>query len=214
MTFTQINDLLGIKESYEMPERLLKILLTGAEELFDKFMECSSDLTKDLFNEYFQTEHGDRDKLKQDFTPQSVAHIVSELTINSNNTADICSGTGTLTIKQWCNKNTKDSFYHLEEYSSRAIPILLFNLAIRGMNAEVIHCDVLSRETFVVYLVENNGKYSRIKKVDEPLKTRKYGNVIMNPPYSVKWSGQSDERLQIMELLQKAKEIMLLSCMA
>lgn len=206
MTFTQINELLGIKESYEMPEKLLNILLNGnTEELFDKFMECSNDLSQDLFNEYFQTEHGDRDKLKQDFTPQSVAHIVSELTGEGNNTADICSGTGTLTIKQWNNKHSKDKFYHLEEFSSRAIPILLFNIAIRGMNAEVIHCDVLSREVFAVYLVENNGKYSKIKKLKKQQEPRKYDNVIMNPPYSVKWSGQDDERFTGYGVAPKSK---------
>jgi hypothetical protein len=39
--------------------------------------------------------------------------------------------------------------------SDRAIPFLLFNLSIRGCNANVLHIDSLGRRCKAAYLVEN-----------------------------------------------------------
>mgnify|MGYP007063209890 FL=1 len=44
----------------------------------------------------------------------------------------------------------------LEEKSERALPFLLFNLSIRGINAIVIHGDSLSREVNNVYYLLND----------------------------------------------------------
>lgn len=51
-----INNLLEIKESYELPDKLMALLLDNNSmiKLFDKFMEYDVDLTKDLFRDYFQ----------------------------------------------------------------------------------------------------------------------------------------------------------------
>ncbi|HAK1366479.1 TPA: SAM-dependent DNA methyltransferase, partial [Listeria monocytogenes] len=38
----------------------------------------------------------------------------------------------------------------------RALPFLLFNLLIRGMNATVIHGDALTREAKQVYFIQND----------------------------------------------------------
>jgi hypothetical protein len=40
--------------------------------------------------------------------------------------------------------------------SDRAIPFLLFNMAIRGMNGAVVQCDSLEREAKEAYFVRNN----------------------------------------------------------
>lgn len=48
-------------------------------------------------------------------------------------------------------------WYHLEELSDRAIPFLLFNSAIRGMNAEIIQCDSLSRKAKRAFYVKNDS---------------------------------------------------------
>ena len=51
-----INNLLEIKESYELPDKLMTLLSDNHSMimLFDKFMEYDIDLTKDLFRDYFQ----------------------------------------------------------------------------------------------------------------------------------------------------------------
>lgn len=56
ITNQTINNLLEIKESYELPDKLMSLLLDNNSmiKLFDKFMEYDIDLTKDLFRDYFQ----------------------------------------------------------------------------------------------------------------------------------------------------------------
>ena len=55
---------------------------------------------------------------------------------------------------KWNENN--DLKFICKEYDSRVIPFLLFNLAIRNIDAEVIHCDVLSDE---------NSKHTGRKRV-------------------------------------------------
>lgn len=128
-----VNELLGISESYEMPVRLMEILQNKIhrEELFEKFLEIKQDLSYDWFTDYYQQEQGDREALKQDFTPDCIGEIISRINGSAGSIADICAGTGGLTIKLW--QSNRNSFFHCEELSSRAIPVLLFNLAIRGI---------------------------------------------------------------------------------
>ena len=79
----KINQLLGITDSYQAPDRLMKILLGDREEredIFRKFLEVFDyDVNYDWFNEYFQDEHANRKKLKQDFTPTDVSNLITKL---------------------------------------------------------------------------------------------------------------------------------------
>ena len=54
----EINNILQIKESYEMPSRLMEILNNKVcrENIFDKFMEFDLDMNCDWFTEYYQQE--------------------------------------------------------------------------------------------------------------------------------------------------------------
>ena len=188
MNAETINGILGIQESYKMPDRLMNILMSEDKDAyFDRFMEVGEDLKHDWFNEYYQNEHGDRDKLKQDFTPDSVCEIAMEIIELKEPILDMCSGTGALTIRAW-NKGHND-FYCIE-YAERAIPVLIFNLAIRNIKATVFHADAITREVFNVYILNPGEKYSEIiKSEDKSLIRFTCGSCIMNPPYSLKWDG-------------------------
>ena len=171
ITTEQINALLGIKESYQASDVLMKILFDKArrEELFNRFLEIDWDLNKDMFHVYFEEEHANKKKYAQDFTPDSISTLVSKL-IDAESKGmgglrmDVASGTGSLVIKKWVDDRMKHTpfdyypsmyFYQCEELSDRALPFLLFNLMIRGMNAIVIHGDSLSREAKQVYFIQN-----------------------------------------------------------
>ena len=80
ITNQTINNLLEIKESYELPDKLMSLLLDNNSmiKLFDKFMEYDIDLAKDLFRDYFQENHADRKGLKQDYTPDAICKIISK----------------------------------------------------------------------------------------------------------------------------------------
>ncbi|WCG32969.1 N-6 DNA methylase [Enterococcus dispar] len=192
----QINHLLGIKESYQASDALTKILFDKdkREELFKSFLAEDCNLEKDWFHVYFEEEHANKLKYAQDFTPDSIALLLSRLIGDkSGMRMDVASGTGSLVIKKWHEDCLAHSpfdfrpsmyFYHCEELSDRAMPFLLFNLMIRGMNAVVIHGDTLTREAKQVFFIQNDSddfmKFSNInvmphsKQVEEVFDIRRW----------------------------------------
>ncbi|HAP3436789.1 N-6 DNA methylase [Enterococcus sp. FR042] len=168
LTTEKINELLGVDDAYKAPEALMNILLSRdkREIVFNKFLEIENDLTFDWFHYYFQDEHADRKVKKQDFTPNSIGDLLSRLAGTGPGAIhDVAAGTGGLTIKKWqSDRNSigffiykpSMTFYELEELSDRAIPFLIFNLAIRGMNATIVHGDSLDRKIKQIYFLQNS----------------------------------------------------------
>lgn len=167
----KINDLLGIKDSYQAPQRIMDILYSGIEDrnkVFINFLEAfDKDVTYDWFHDYFQDEHADRKKHKQDFTPQSISKLLGEIVGSEGNTYyEPAAGTGGILIERWNQDRMKhspfdyeprDYYYTAEELSDRTIPFLLFNMLIRGMNGNVIQCDVLTRESTGAFFIQNDA---------------------------------------------------------
>ena len=189
LSIETINNLIGIDESYKAPIKLQRILNGSNKriELFNQFLEKEKDLSFDWFTDYFQEEHSDRKNKKQDFTPDGIVKLVSSLLGNFKINADICAGTGGLTIKRW-SENHNGKFY-CEEFSDRAIPFLLFNLMIRNIDAVVFHGDSLARSVKHIYKLTKGVKFSSLEEINEQSVT-KADTVIMNPPYSLKWNPQ------------------------
>lgn len=164
-----IHKILGITESYKAPERIMEILKGDLEvrnSIFLQFLEYFKyDVDNDWFHQYFMDEHADRKVNKQDFTPMSIANLLAKITSNKGeNVYDVCCGTGGLTICKWANDRNNIGFmkykpsmffYELAELSDRTVPFLLFNLAIRGMNAKVVHGDILEKKTKTTYFILN-----------------------------------------------------------
>lgn len=100
MTTESINNLFEIKESFELPESLMKKLLNKAEKdtLCNEFMKFEFDIRNDCLRDYFQMNNANRSNLKQDYTPDCLCSLISELAPQTNSIIDICSGTGALTI--------------------------------------------------------------------------------------------------------------------
>jgi type I restriction enzyme M protein len=199
-----INNLLEIKESYELPDKLMALLLDNNSmiKLFDKFMGYDVDLTKDIFRDYFQEQHADRKSLKQDYTPDAICKIISKLQNEKDTLLDVCSGTGALSIFSYNENN--DLSIVCEELSQRSISTLLFNLAIRNVKGYVLRKDVLKNEILDIYKLEKGERYSIISKV-ENIEKRKYNTIISNPPYSLEWQPIADERFNTYELAPKSK---------
>lgn len=168
---TKINKLLGIKESYKAPDRLMEILYMDKQERDKYFIDFlnafDKDVTYDWFHDYFQDEHANRKNQKQDFTPQSVSRLLSEIVGPEGNTYyEPAAGTGGILIERWNQDRMKhspfdyeprDYYYTAEELSDRAIPFLLFNMLIRGMNGNVVQCDVLTREATGAFFIQNDA---------------------------------------------------------
>lgn len=156
------------------------------EKLFRNFLKIDTNLEYDWFHEYFETEQAERKSKKQDFTPNAIAKLANAIACEPGQTDyyEVAAGTGGMMIARWVYNIKEDPafalkrketvvndvltssiftysprayWYHLEELSDRAIPFLLFNAAIRGMNAEIIQCDSLSRKAKRAFYVKNDS---------------------------------------------------------
>lgn len=167
LTAEKINELIGVKESYQASDALMRILFDKPkrEKMFKEFLDIDSHLEKDYFHLYFEEEHANKRTYAQDFTPTSVSRLLADIVGIGGMTMDSPAGTGSLLIQKWDkDRNSKSAlsfkpsmfFYHCEELSDRALPFLLFNIMIRGMNCTVLHGDSLSREAKQVYLIHND----------------------------------------------------------
>jgi len=166
-----------------------------AEEVFLNILpEFDYDLSYDWFHEYFEDEHSDRKCKKQDFTPISVSRLTAAILSQQPQYGMIyepAAGTGIMVISHWYEETRRHLFpwnYHpnnylyvCEELSDRAVPFLIFNLMIRGMNALVIHGDVLTREAKEVYHCCNRLNsyicFSNLKKLPHLGEVEKMCNV-------------------------------------
>lgn len=167
------HEMIGVKDAYKAPERLLEILYNREERerLFRDFLVATNyNVDDDMFRQYFEDCHASRKDLKQDFTPASVAKLTAAL-VNPPHRAhegdfyEGCAGSGTMLIHAWNADRMKHSpfdykpswyFYLVEELDDRVFPFLLFNIAIRGMNACVVQCDVLERDAKGAFFIQND----------------------------------------------------------
>lgn len=178
----------NVKESYQVPEKLLNLLLQDPVECFEQYVK-THDLSKDELMADFQLNDASRDSLKQDFTPEGIAELSAKLLpSNFESAADICSGTGALTIQLW--KINPSAYFHCEEFSERTIPFLLFNLMVRNIEGEVLCGDSLTQEYKHVYRLTKGSKYSVLTEV-EAVEPKLYDVLISNPPYSLKWDQEN-----------------------
>lgn len=183
-----VNGAVGISESWELPDRLLALMLDDCERerLLELFASEMGDLAHDGLTDYFQDEHGDRDVLKQDFTPPAICDLVAAMAQESDDYLDVCAGTGGLSISLWALH--PHALFRCEEFSARTVPALLLNLAIRNAHAEVLRKDVLTGDVFARYVLEPGDRFSSVVEV-ESLPDRACGVCVQNPPYSLKWDG-------------------------
>ena len=181
ITNKDINELIGIKESFELPDKLMKILLNEEEKnkLLNNFLEYDIDLKYDFLRDYFQEQHSNRNDLKQDYTPDCICEILSKLKKDNNKFLDVCSGTGALTISNLYNNNNNKIYVQCEELSSRSIPVLLLNLIIRNIDGVVVQKDVLNNDIKNIYKLESSNKFSNIKIINE-IQEEKFDFMVMN----------------------------------
>lgn len=167
LTAKIVNELLGVNDSYKAPEALLKIMLNDEErpKLFDKFLEIEYEMGHDWFVDYFQEEHAERKRFNQDFTPKPVAELLAQIVGGGRNYFESAAGSGGLLISAWDKSRGEASifkysprayWYQAEELSDRAVPFLIFNMAIRGINGVILHGDSLEREFKQVYFIRND----------------------------------------------------------
>ncbi|MGN0903415.1 MAG: N-6 DNA methylase [Succinivibrio sp.] len=178
----------NVKESYQVSEKLLSLLLQNPNELFAQYVK-EHDLSSDDLMADFQLNDASRDSLKQDFTPEGIAELAAKLLpSNFESAADVCSGTGALTIQLW--KINPSAYFHCEEFSERTVPFLLFNLMVRNIEGEVLCGDALTQDYKHVYKLSKGLQFSVLTEV-ERIENQLFDVLISNPPYSLKWDQEN-----------------------
>ena len=153
------------------------------EHLFRQFLEYETNVDYDWFNLYYSQEMTRvSKKTKSFYSPPALGKLAKQLVdvartdgdteATKNNLLathyDVGGGTGQLTVTAWDANRHKHSpfsykpsmyFYVAEELKqegkpSRALPFLLFNYLIRGMDGVVIAGDSLSRSISQVYFIQ------------------------------------------------------------
>lgn len=152
-------DELEAKTMEQVAGKLKVVVFSCDEAVYNSYKNLvDGDFTTDYLQALYQYYLADREGLKQDFTPKSLSKLLAALTRDNNSIIDLCSGTGALLIQQWV-ENPDRNFTAVEK-DPEVIPFLLFNLCVRGMNAKVIHGDVLSGEMKQVYEVKKDEEFS------------------------------------------------------
>ena len=169
-----------------LPDKLMGLLFS--EEIggiFEKYADMQGDLSYDGFTDYFQEEHSSRKAMMQDFTPKELTELVGSIAGADVMTClDVCAGTGGLTIA--LHGIAPKCEFFCEELSQRALPILLFNLAVRNISAYVSNKNVLSGEVIGCYRVIRGERFGQVLKIDS-IPEMPVDVCITNPPYSLKY---------------------------
>lgn len=189
---SEVNRILSINDSYEAPERVLKVVTSDNKRERDQiYYELAKlnkfDFSKDWFWEYFQEEHADRHQNKQDFTPGGISSIIHHI-LKDNQTDgegtgimyDPAAGTGQLLIRDWFHTRLKEKAWDYKpshhmvvccEISQKTVPFLLFNLAVRGISGVVYHMDTMKKNLTAIYVLANPTdsalSYSDVVRLDK-----------------------------------------------
>lgn len=175
------------------------------QNIFTEYLSLCPDLTIDYMQPIHQFYNADRETKKQDYTPKSLAKLLARLVNNKNEKwcCDYCAGSGALTIQKWTESpNIK---FWCEELDENVIPLLLFNLSVRNIEAYVLHKNILSGEVFAVYQLQKGQQYSKIKIINyAELPKIKFDSIISNPPYNIPWNVINDDRFKVTEAIPPA----------
>ena len=140
------------------------IMLCVSENDTDKmqafFEMVDGDLSKDWLQMIYQYYYADRKNKKQDYTPKCLAQFLSRLVGESAETIDMCAGSGALTIQRWV--ENPDTVFTLYEIDENVMPYLLFNMAIRNINATVLQSDILQDETVKSWIIRKGDRFGKV----------------------------------------------------
>lgn len=143
---------------------ILRLFEDLNNNLAQELVQENEILNEDFMQKIFQYYFADREGKKQDYTPKSLSRLVSLLAGEEENVIDMCAGSGSLTIQKWnINHNHKFLLY---EFDINVIPILIFNMAIRNIDALVCHADVLQMEVFKSWKISKGERFGIVKECD------------------------------------------------
>lgn len=168
MTTKELYSIFGIEDLKDLPQAVMKLLEGDKKErdaIYHMMLILNNyDLSYDWFQPLYEAELSERKQKKQDFTPHELGVLCSELTGQRGSVHEPTAGNGGMIIADWwqrCIKRWPWEHHPSEhmvtcwELSARALPLLLFNLSIRGIMGYVYHGDVLEQTVKQKYILLN-----------------------------------------------------------
>lgn len=174
-----LQEIFRVQESYKLPDAIMEVLLSKEAE---KYIRVVKDNKIDI-RDTFQEEQGDRNRLKQDFTPDCLCRLVADL-MKKGSCLDMCSGTGALSKEA---ARTHNIEIEEQEYSERTIPFAILDACVNGLTGWISRNDCLRDETYQAYRLTKYQDISLPIIEETDREVGQYNNVIMNPPYSMKF---------------------------
>ena len=180
-----ILNLFGIDDIIDLPEAVMRLIEGDSEKRTEVYKEmlklADFDLSYDWFQQIYEDELSQRRQKKQDFTPNSIGIIAAKICgLQQRSVYEPTGGNGSMLIADWNAKMQQllpwqnfpsKNIFECWELSDRSIPILLFNLSIRGMMGIVYHGDVLERKIKQKDILLNRKDdalaFSQIHKVND-----------------------------------------------
>lgn len=174
-----LQEIFQVQENYKLPDAIMEVLLSKEAE---KYIRVVKDNKIDI-RDTFQEEQGDRNRLKQDFTPDCLCRLVADL-MKKGSCLDMCSGTGALSKEA---ARTHNIEIEEQEYSERTIPFTILDACVNGLTGWISRNDCLRDETYQAYRLTKYQDISLPIIEETDREVGQYNNVIMNPPYSMKF---------------------------
>lgn len=174
-----LQEIFQVQENYKLPDAIMEVLLSKEAE---KYIRVVKDNKIDI-RDTFQEEQGDRNRLKQDFTPDCLCRLVADL-MKKGSCLDMCSGTGALSKEA---ARTHNIEIEEQEYSERTIPFAILDACVNGLTGWIRRNDCLRDETYQAYRLTKYQDISLPIIEETDREVGQYNNVIMNPPYSMKF---------------------------
>lgn len=176
---------LNIDDVNDLSDALMKVLKNEKElkkliKTYDKLLKKADDEHIDYLQGLYEFFLSNRDELNQDYTPKSLAKLVTMLSNHEqeNVVYDMCCGMGSLTIAKL--KAKKQCRYILKELDTNVLPFLLFNLCYYKVNAKVYTEDVLYGNRKAEYTIRNGTLVNELSIAE-----LKADTVISNPPFNL-----------------------------
>lgn len=157
-----LKEILNADNVEQLKDALYQAVMDHNENVFDRYIKLvDNDLSTDYMQKIFEYYMADRTVKMQDYTPKSIAKLMAMLA-NGNDITDYCCGSGALTIQKWCiDHGCKFTLYELDD---NVIPFLLFNMAVRNIECEVIQKDIITEQIFNTFEIKKSDKYAKVTK--------------------------------------------------
>ena len=175
ITYQDFYSIAGVRQHSEFEKHLKEIVFIRDKRVafYDGMNAIVPDLSVDSFKPYFELYAAERKSFQQDYTPDELTALLATLTRSDVDDYaksqysgyDATAGTGGLIIQKWQDDRIQETpwsyaphryIYRADELADNVIPYLLHNLAMRGMNAIVVHGDVLTGQAKQVYFIQNS----------------------------------------------------------